>query len=180
MLRFLALLVSFTFVAFRTLRGFGGLRPGFFQHREVDFLFDGIDPIDDHPQAVADAVDLAGVLSDDLARVFVVGVAVVDERVQRDESFDEKVGEFDEESELGDAGDETVEVFSDAVLHELDLLPFHEFAFGVVGTAFGLAGLFGDFVELFERDRSGERRVRFAMRGMIAALGPGGRRLHRG
>jgi len=81
---------------------------------------------------------------------------------ERDEAFDEEVGEFDEESEFGDAGDEAVEVFSDAVLHELDLLPLHELALGVVGAAFGLARFFGDGVKFFERDRSTERRLRLA------------------
>src|SRR5579863_4879571 len=124
---------------------------GFFVHGEVDFLFDRVDAVDQNLQAVADAVGLARMLSDDLAGVLVVGVAVVDERVERDEAFDEEVGEFDEESKFGDAGDKAVEVFSNAVLHELDLLPFHELAFGVVGAAFGLAGFLGDGMEFVER-----------------------------
>ena len=135
--------------------GLGRLR--FFDDRELDFLFDGIDAVDQHSQLLADAEDLARVLADDFARVLVVGVAVVDERVERDQAFDEEVGEFDEEAELGDADDEAVEVFADAVLHELHFLPFHQFALGVVGAAFGLAGFFGDVVEFFERDGAGER-----------------------
>ncbi len=123
------------------------LWPGrFFHYSEVDLLFDRIDSVDDHAEAVSDAVDLARVLSDDLARVLVVGVAVVDECVERDEAFDEEVRELDEESKFGHAGDEAVEVFSHTVLHELDLLPFHELALGVVGAAFGLRRLFRDLV----------------------------------
>jgi len=64
--------------------------------------------------------------------------------------FDEQVGEFDEEAELGDAGDQAVEVFAHAVLHELDLLPLHEFALGFVGATLGVAGFLGDVVEFVE------------------------------
>ena len=82
--------------------------------------------------------------SDDLAGIFAVGVIVVAERVDGDKSLDEEVVEFDEESVFGGVEDHGVEVFADAVAHELDLLPFDEFAFGVGGAAFGLAGFLGD------------------------------------
>jgi hypothetical protein len=59
-------------------------------------------------------------------------------------------------------------------LHELRFLPFHECALGVVGSAFGLAGFFGDLVKFFERDGSGERGVIFAVRFVVSAFGPGG------
>ena len=117
----LALAALFAFIAFALLAiGWSGRR-GFFYDGEVDLLFDGIDAVDQDSQAVAEAVDFARVLADDFARVLVVGIAVVDEGVERDKPFDEEVGEFDEESEFRDAGDEAVEVFSDAVLHELRL-----------------------------------------------------------
>jgi hypothetical protein len=48
-----------------------------------------------------------------------------------------------------------VEVFADAVLHELDFFPLHELALGVVGAAFGLGGFGGDGAELFERQPFG-------------------------
>ena len=168
-----SLAALFAFLAF-ALPGIGwsGWRR-FFQNCEVDLFFYGIDAVDDHAELLADAVDLARVLSDNLARVFVKRVAVVDQRIERDEALDEEVGELDEESELSDAGDEAVEIFSDAVLHELHFLPFHELALGVVGAAFGMAGFFGDDVKFFERDRPGERCTGFAMGGVIASLGPG-------
>ena len=55
-----------------------------------------------------------------------------------------EVVEFDEEAVLGAGENDSGEVFADAILHEADLLPLHEFAFGVVGAALGLAGLGGD------------------------------------
>ena len=102
-----------------------------------------------------------------------IHVTVVAEGVEWDQPFDEKVGQFDEETKLGNAGDETVEILSHAFLHELHLLPFHEFAFGVVGAALGLAGLLGDVVKFVERNGSAERFGGFAISGMIATLRPG-------
>src|ERR1700687_4651585 len=84
-----------------------------FEQRELDLLLNRIDAVDQHAHTISQAVCFAGVLADDLARGFVESVVVVVERVQRDQAFDEEVGEFDEESEFGDADDEAVEVFSD-------------------------------------------------------------------
>src|SRR5271166_2439117 len=98
---------------------------------------------------------------------------VVIQRVEWYEAFDEEVGEFHEESELGYADDQAVEVFPNAALHKLYFFPFHEAAFGFVGAAFGLAGFLGDAVELFDRDRSAARLERLLMRVAVAALGPG-------
>ena len=144
----------------------------FFEYGELNFLFYRVDAVHEHSNPLTQAVDLSVALADDLARVFVVGVAVVDQRVQRDQSFDKQIGELDKESELGDADDQAVEVFADAILHELDLLPLHQLALGFVGAALGVAGLFGDLVKLFERDRAGDGFERFAMRRVIAAFGP--------
>ncbi len=58
-----------------------------------------------------------------------------------------------------------------------DFFPLHEFAFGFVGTALGVAGLFGDVVQFVDRDRSAERFEGVAMRRMIAAFGPRRRRI---
>ena len=144
-----------------------------FPNRELDFLFTGSMRSTKHANSLSKAVSLARVLADDLARVLVVAVIVVGERVERDQAFDEQVGKFDEEAELGDAGDQAVEVFAHAVLHELDLLPFHEFALGLVGAALGVTGLFGDVVEFVE-SRWARRKARAPrVGGMVAAFGPG-------
>src|ERR1700720_4040574 len=103
-----------------------------------------------------------------------VGVAVVGEGVEWHKALDEEIGKFHEESEFGHADDEAVEVFADAALHEFYFLPFHQAALGFVGTALGLAGFVGDGVEFFESDGSAERFERVLMRGVVAALGPGG------
>jgi hypothetical protein len=50
----------------------------FFEHGELNFLFDRVDAIHEHAYFLAQAVDLAVALADDLASVFVVGVTVVD------------------------------------------------------------------------------------------------------
>ena len=95
------------------------------QNGKLNFLFHGIDAVDQHANSLSQAVSFARSLADDLARVLVVCVVVVGERIQRDQAFDEQVGQLDEETKLGDAGDQAVEVFADAVLHELDFFPFH-------------------------------------------------------
>ena len=48
-----------------------------FEHRELNLLLHRIDPVHQHPHAIAQAVGLPRALADDLARGFVVGVAVV-------------------------------------------------------------------------------------------------------
>ena len=80
-----------------------------------------------------------GVLAED--------VAIVAHGIEGDEAFDEEVSEFDEETVLGGVEDEGMEFFADAVLHEADFFPFHEFAFGFGGAALGLAGFRGDLCE---------------------------------
>src|SRR6202140_4917886 len=63
-----------------------------FEDCELDFLFHRIDAVNQYADAVAEAVGVARALADDLSRVFVVSVAVVDQRIQRDQAFDEEVG----------------------------------------------------------------------------------------
>ena len=111
---------SVTFAAF----GFAGLS-FFFENCEVQFSFYRVDSVQEDSEAVSHFVNLARVLAYDFAGVFVVSVAIVDQRVQGDQAFYEQVGEFYEESEFGDAGDQGVEVFADAVLHEFHFFPFH-------------------------------------------------------
>jgi hypothetical protein len=128
----------------------------FFEYGELNFLFYRVDAIHEHSYPLTQAVNLSVALADYLAGVFLEGVAVVGQRVQWDQSFDKQIGEFDEESELGHAGDQAVEVFADSFLYELDLFPFHEVALGFVGSALGAAGFLGDLVKLLERDWAGD------------------------
>ena len=76
----------------------------------------------------------------------------VGEGLDGDEALDEEVVELDEEAVLGAGEDGGLEVFADAVLHELDLLPLHQLALGVVGAALGLGGFEGDGGEFFGRE----------------------------
>jgi hypothetical protein len=80
-------LSAFAFLAFATLFVFAALfafSRSFFQDGEVDFLFYRVDAVDDHFQLLAYSINFARMLSDDFARVFVVGVTIVDQSVQRD------------------------------------------------------------------------------------------------
>ena len=78
---FAALLALATLFVFAALFAFSR---SFFQDGEVDFLFYWIDAVDDHFQLLAYAINFARMLSDDFAGVFVVGVTIVDQSVQRD------------------------------------------------------------------------------------------------
>src|SRR5207253_7629051 len=95
---------------------------------ELNLLFDRIDTVHQHTNSLSHAECLACALANDFASVLVEHVAVVDEGIKRDQALHEHVREFDEEAEFGDANDEAVEVFADAVLHEFRFLPLHQFA----------------------------------------------------
>ena len=77
---------------------------------------------------------------------------VVNQRVQRNKSFDEKIRELDEEAVFHHADDQAIEIFANSVLHKFGFLPFHELALGVIGAALGLAGFFADSVKFVELD----------------------------
>jgi hypothetical protein len=56
------------------------LRRGLFlKHSKLEFLFHGINPIQQHADFLSHAVDLAAALADNLARILVIGVAIVGE-----------------------------------------------------------------------------------------------------
>ena len=82
--------------------------------------------------------------ADDLAGVYAIGIVVVAQRVEGHEAFDEEIVELDEEAVFGRIENHRVEVFSDAITHELDFFPLDELAFGLCGAALGLAGLLGE------------------------------------
>src|ERR1019366_1868723 len=54
-------------------------------------------------------------------------------------------------------------LFAHAVLHELHFLPFHQLAFGIVGAAFGLAGLLRNVVQRVLGNRSAQGRSGFLL-----------------
>ena len=95
----------------------------FSHERELNFLLYRIDAVDANAHALSEAKGFARALADDLARVFVVGVAVIRERLQRDEAFDEEVGEFDEEAVFGHADDEAIEILP--MRRSMNLAFFH-------------------------------------------------------
>ena len=87
-------------------------------------------------------------LADDLAGIFAVGKAVAHEAVDGRQALDEHVFEFHKEAVLGHADNQGRKFFADAILHEFDLLPLHQLAFGIVGAALGLAADLGQIVQL--------------------------------
>ena len=147
----------------------GGL---FLEQGELDFLFHWIDPVDQHANSLPQAVDLVAALADNFAGIFVIGVTVVGQSIQRHQALHEEVGQLHEESILGHADNQSVEVFADAILHELDLLPFHELAFSFVGATLGLAGFLGDVMQFLDRYWSALGPKGFAMCRVVAPLRP--------
>ena len=109
---------------------------------------DLVDAVEDDPQAIADREAAPTVVADDLAGVLAIGVDVVEQAAEGNEPLDEEIGELDEEAVFGGVHHHRVEVFADAVLHELDLLPLHQLALGFGGTALVVATLFGDGAEV--------------------------------
>ena len=125
------------------------LLPIFFVNQgKLDFFLDGINAVYEDANPVTEAVGEAAGLANDLAGAFVEQEAVAGQAVDGDEAFDEKVGQFDEEAELGGTDDETVELIADTFFHELNFLPVHEVAFGVVGAALGVAAFGRDVLQI--------------------------------
>src|SRR5271165_6473144 len=73
----------------------------FLQHRKLNLLLHRINPVHQHPNLLPQMVRLARPLPDNLARVLVVGVAIVSQSVQRHQSLHKQIREFDKESEFG-------------------------------------------------------------------------------
>ena len=66
----------------------------------------GVDAIEHHAYAGADRKFAAGMLSDDLAHVLVIGIAVAGQRIDGDEAFDEQIFELHKQAVLGRADHE--------------------------------------------------------------------------
>lgn len=132
--------------------------PGFvFHYGELDFLLHVVNAINDHTSFVPDGVGLLRTGADDLAGIFVVRVIIVCQGVERHKAFNKQLRQFDEEAELGDADDQAIKVLAHALFHELEFLPFQQFALGFSGGAFRLAGAFSDFMQFRLRDGASER-----------------------
>ena len=92
--------------------------------RKLNLMLNRIHAVHQHAQAVADRVGLPVSLADDLAGVLVIGVAIAGDGGERHQAFDEQFVELDEETELGDADDQPVELLTQALLHEFSFFPF--------------------------------------------------------
>src|SRR5690348_725130 len=88
----------------------------FFHQRKLDLLLDRVATVNQNVDLLSEPVGLTRALANDLAGVFVEGVTIVDQGRERNEAFDEEIGEFDKKTELGHADDEAVKVLADAVL----------------------------------------------------------------
>src|SRR2546423_12780371 len=97
------------------IRSFGLI----FQYGELQLAFFRVDAVEDDAHFVADGKLATGALADDLADVLMISVLVARQRVDRDQAFDEEVGQLDEDAVLGGADDEGVEILADALGHEL-------------------------------------------------------------
>src|ERR1019366_9757955 len=92
-----------------------------FEYGELQLALVAIDAVEDDADWIADGEFAAGALAHDFANVLLISVLVAGQAVDGDESFDEEIGEFDEEAVFGGGDDEGVEIFADATGHELDL-----------------------------------------------------------
>ena len=106
------------------------------------------DAIENHLHAIAGAEAAPPALANDLVRVFAPRVAVVAQRVDRNQAFDKQVGEFDEEAVLGGVEHQRGKFLANPVLHEAHLFPLHQLALGFGSAALGLAGFLGDLRQL--------------------------------
>jgi hypothetical protein len=105
----------------------------------------------DAVQADADSsaeIELAlGILANDGAQALAVDVLVIDQGIERYKTFHEEIRQLHEESVLGQADDERVKFVAEVLRHEVDLLPLHQFALGVLGAALGFGSFRGEGVE---------------------------------
>ena len=92
---------------------------------ELNFSFYRVNTVDQNAYAVSQVIGLARALPDNLSSVFAKRELISCKRRKRHETFDEKVGEFDEEPKFCHADDEPIEFFADTILHELYFLPLH-------------------------------------------------------
>src|SRR5579864_6003509 len=91
--------------------------------RKLQLPLRRIDAIETHLQSVADGELTPRMRADDLARVLAVGVAIVGKRIDGDQPLDEQVLQLDEQSVLGGADDQGIELIAHAVDHEFHFLP---------------------------------------------------------
>src|SRR5579883_1626961 len=94
----------------------GALFPG---QRELEFLFGRVHAVQADAYLIADREGAAGPLADNLAVVFPIREAVAGQRIERDQSFDEQIGELDKKAEARGGDDQRVELVAGAIDHEL-------------------------------------------------------------
>src|SRR5688572_7123121 len=88
--------------------------------------------------AIAEPVDLAGVLPPQHVQPLLEAVIVVRHRRDVHQALDEVLDELDEQPEGRYPGNVAVELVADLVGHEPYFLPLHELALGIVGAALAL------------------------------------------
>src|ERR1035437_8957316 len=120
-----------------------------FEYRELQLPFVAVHAVQDDPHLVAAGPFAARAFAHHLADVLLISVLIAGQGVDGHQAFDKQVRQFHEEAVPGGGDDQRVEIFPDAVGHELDLLPLDEFAFGVGGAAFGLRTLVGQRIQVF-------------------------------
>ena len=123
---------------------FSGQRQTLFHNRELQLALLREDAIQNHLHVVAGAEAAARALADNLMRILAPGVAVVAQRVDGHQPFDKQIGQLDKEPVFSGVQHQRGKLLADLVLHEANLLPLHQLAFGLGCASLGLAGLFGN------------------------------------
>src|SRR5262249_57279820 len=92
----------------------------------------------------------------------VVAIEVINQRANRYEAFNIKIIKLDEEAEIANVNDHSVELFAQAFSHEDGFAPLINLVFGGVRGSFALARFFGDQFEGAVRNgRRGVARLFF-------------------
>ncbi len=139
----------------RFSRPSSGERNALFDDRKLQPPLLGKDAIQNHLDPVSGTEAAARTFADDFVCVFAPSVAIVAQRIDRHQSLDEEIGQFDKEPVFRGVQHQAGKFLADAVLHEADFLPLHQFALSFGGAALGEAGFLRNLGQL----RLGNRRA---------------------
>ena len=118
---------------------------------EIDLLFEHIDLGDGDLDEIAGGVGLLRATPDESTLGGFVGEEIVGEHRDVDEAGEEEVGQFDQETEVADVDDASLERLAflpgELLLEELELLELGAFALGLLRGALGGRDVLGEGAE---------------------------------